>query len=203
MQFHQRSKLWFRGERSMNTAPWIDKDRSDDYPDDSVRASYRTIVRACLCEGLSPADADDLAQDLWEWLIRTGVPMAVIATPWLKGAVHNYILRFRRRNYCHQVREGKSLATTPEPQSPSSVPLLEENELLDRVASILPKIERNLLALLRRGHSVAEAARILGIPRGSRAYYQGRLISYARREIRRRNILPMEKRASGQGLISP
>ena len=171
-------------------SPKGNREQSEAYPDKSICASLRLIVRACLGAGLSAADAEDLAQDLWEWLIRTGVPMTMISTPWLKGAVHNYILRYRRRSYSHRVREGRPLESTPEPECASVVSSLESNELLDRVASVLPSMERNLLALVRRGHSMAEAARILGIPRGSRAYYQGRLIAYARREMRRRSVLP-------------
>jgi len=158
---------------------------SEPYPEPSIRASYRLISQACLGAGLSTSDADDLAQDLWEWLIRTGVPMAVIATPWLKGAVHNYILRFRRRSYHRRLREGQSLETASEPESLQPLPVLESNELLDRVATVLPRHERNLLALIRRGYSVAEAGRLLGIPRGSRAYHRGRLVACARREMKR------------------
>jgi len=136
---------------------------------------------------LAPGDADDLAQDLWEWLIRTGVPMAVIASPWLKGVIHNYILRFRRRSYWRHAHEGRPLEETPEPQS--SQPL-ESEELLDRVAAALPKRERKLLALIRRGYSMVEAVKLLGIPPGSRAYHQSQLIAYARRAMKRRNVLP-------------
>jgi DNA-directed RNA polymerase specialized sigma24 family protein len=159
-------------------------------PEDSIRASYLQITKVCLWAGLSPTDAEDLAQDVWEWMVRTGVPMAVIATPWLKEVVHNYILRFRRRRHLHGLREGLPLEKAPEPITSPSEMLLESKELLDRVASMLPRRERNLLALIRRGYSIAEASNRLGIPPGSRAYYQGQLISYARREMKRRSILP-------------
>jgi len=115
--------------------------------------------------------------------------MAVIASPWLKGVVHNYILRFRRRSYWRYAREGRPLEETPEPHSSQS---LESEELLDRVAAALPKGERKLLALIRRGYSMMEASKLLGIPPGSRAYHQGQLIAYARREMTRRNTLPPE-----------
>jgi len=115
--------------------------------------------------------------------------MAVIETPWFKGVIHNYILRFRRRSYWRYVREGRPLEETPEPQS--SQPL-ESEELLDRVAAALPKRERKLLALVRRGYSMVEASKLLGIPPGSRAYHQGQLITYARREMKRRNVLPQK-----------
>jgi DNA-directed RNA polymerase specialized sigma24 family protein len=164
---------------------------SETYPEPSIHASYRLISQACLGAGLSTSDADDLAQDLWEWLIRTGVPMAVIATPWLKGVVRNYILRFRRRSYYRRLREGQSLERAPVPQFSQPLQVLESNELLDRVATGLPRPEQILLALIRRGYSVAEAGRLLGIPRGSRAYHQGRLIARARREMKR-NALPSD-----------
>jgi DNA-directed RNA polymerase specialized sigma24 family protein len=170
----------------MDAPPWKSRGhRAEIYPDETIRVSYIQITRACVCAGLSPADAEDLAQDIWAWMIRVGVPIAVIATPWLKAVVHNYILRFRRRDYSHRVREGRALETVPEPAARQPEGLLESNELLDRVAALLPKRERSLLALIRRGYSLPEASRLLGIPAGSRDYYQGRLIAYGRRVLKR------------------
>ena len=163
------------------------ENRSEFYPEGSIRVSYIQIAKVCLWAGLSPADAEDLAQDVWEWMVRTGVPIALIATPWLKEVVHNYILRFRRRSRRQGSREGLPLEKAPEPTTPPSDGNLESKELLDRVASMLPKRERNLLALIRRGYSISEASNRLGIPPGSRAYCQGRLVAYARREMKRRN----------------
>jgi DNA-directed RNA polymerase specialized sigma24 family protein len=178
----------------MDAPPWkSSQDQSEAYPDDSVRASYRLIATVCLCAGLSPADADDLAQDIWEWMIRTGVPVALVATPWLRAVVHNYILRFRRRSFCHHFREGQLLEKIPEPQSSEPLPELESNELLDRVAAVLPKRERSLLALIRQGYSLPEASRQLGIPHGSHAYYQGRLVAYARRALKRSTVIPIKR----------
>jgi DNA-directed RNA polymerase specialized sigma24 family protein len=170
----------------MDAPPWKSGGhRPETYPDETIRGSYVEISRACVCAGLSPADAEDLAQGVWTWMIRVGVPIAVIATPWLKAVVRNYILRFRRRDYSHRVREGRPLETVPEPAAWQPEGLLESNELLDRVAVLLPKRERSLLALIRRGYSLPEASRLLGIPAGSRDYYQGRLIAYGRRELKR------------------
>lgn len=168
-------------------------DRSEPYSEDSILACHRRVTRACAFAGLSAADADDVAQDLWAWLLRTGLPMTVITTPWLKAAAQNYILRFRRRAHLRNVREGRSLDSLPEPQSIPFPPQLESNELLDQVAAVLPKTERCLLDLVRRGHTIAEASRMLGIPRGSRDYHKGQLIAYARRELQRRNRIPISK----------
>lgn len=75
--------------------------------------------------------------------------------------------------------EGCSLDVYPEPGTQEVLPDLEVGDLLDRVAAALSETERRMLALIRSGHSLAESARLLGIPRGSRAYYQGRLVACA------------------------
>ena len=126
-----------------------------------------------------------MAQDIWAWMIRVSVPIAVIATPRLKAVVHNYVLRFRRRDYSHRVREGQRLEMVPEPGTRQPEGLLESNELLDRVAALLPKRERGLLALIRRGYSLPEASRLLGYLREVGTTTGGRLIAYARRELKR------------------
>jgi DNA-directed RNA polymerase specialized sigma24 family protein len=165
------------------------EERASAYPENSIRASYRLIARECLWAGLNPADSDDLAQDLWEWLIRNGVPSAAIATPWMMGVVRNYIRRFRRRSYSLESRESVSLDRAAEPRSEESLAVIESSEFLDRVSHVLPKRERDLLALIRLGYSLPEASRVLKIPAGSRAYSSGRLIAYARRELKRRTVL--------------
>jgi DNA-directed RNA polymerase specialized sigma24 family protein len=91
------------------------------------------------------------------------------------------------------VREGQSLETVPEPAAWQAEGVLESNELLDRVARLLPKKEQRLLALIRRGYSLPEASRLLGIPAGSRDYYQGRLIAYARRAMKRPAAVPITR----------
>jgi DNA-directed RNA polymerase specialized sigma24 family protein len=83
----------------MDAPPWKDAGGlAEVYPDATVRISQAQMIRACVGAGLSAADAEDLAQDIWMWIISIGVPVAVVATPWLKAVVHNYILRFRRRS---------------------------------------------------------------------------------------------------------
>jgi RNA polymerase sigma factor (sigma-70 family) len=166
-----------------------DKEPPTAYPEQSIRSSYRLIARECLRAGLSPADSEDLAQDLWEWLIRSGVPASSIATPWMMGVVRNYIRRYWRRTRCHEVRESGPLERAVEPQSLEPSAHIESSELLDRVSRALPKRERDLLALIRLGYTLPEASRALKIPAGSRAYSSGRLVAYARRALRRRSVL--------------
>ena len=166
---------------------------SEAYPEGAVRVSYGRMTKACLCAGLSLADAEDVSQDIWMWMLRTGVPIALVATPWLERVVHNYVLRHLRRDYSHRVREGQPLEAVPEPSAWQPEGVFESNELLDRVAALLPKRERSLLVLIRRGYSLPEASRLLGIPAGSRDYYKGRLIAYARRALKRPVTVPIRR----------
>ena len=131
-----------------------------------------------------------MAQDIWLWLLRQGTPALILSMPWLSAVARNFILRYRRRSSRQRAREGRSLDAVPEPQTAEPLRELEASELLDRVAAAVPEIERRLLALIRRGHSLAEASRLLGIPRGSRAYYRQRLITCGRRELRARTARP-------------
>src|SRR5262249_9175693 len=160
--------------RSMETSPRKSVGYgSESCIDDSIRASYRLVAKACVHAGLAATDADDLAQDLWEWLLRKRVPLALVSTPWLKEAVQIYILRFRRRKRSHDIREGCPLDAVAEPGLPST-PQHEANEFLSSLSRALPARERRLLALIREGYSLTEAARVLGIPKGSCDYYRGR-----------------------------
>src|SRR5713101_5597506 len=89
------------------------RDRCEAYPEEAIRVSYGRITRACVCAGLSPMDADDVTQDIWMWMLRFGVPIAMVATPWLNAVVHNFVLRFQRRRYCRLVREVFQVAAAP------------------------------------------------------------------------------------------
>jgi len=163
-----------------------------------IRESYSRIRAGCLHSGLEPSEADDVAQDIWLWLLRNRTPALAVSLPWLSGVVRNYVLRYRRRTFRQKAREGLRLDSVAEPRAAEDLPQLEANELLDRVATAVPATERRLLGLIRGGHSLAEAARILGIPRGSRAYHHQRLIACARRELGRNPVRPATRSKQAQ-----
>ena len=164
-------------------------------PDRWIRESYSRILASCLYAGLAPSEAEDIAQDIWVWLLRQQTPGTVLSMPWLSAVAKNFILRYRRRSYRQSVREGRPLDAAPEPQTSEKLDELEVNELLDHVALHVTETERKVLALIRGGHTLAEAARLLGIPRGSRAYYHQRLIACARRELEVRAVIPVKRGA--------
>ncbi len=154
--------------------------------EDWIRVSYSRILKCCRCSGLSPSEADDIAQEIWLWLLRERRLSPGVSMPWFAAVTRNFILRYRRRQYRRSVVEGCSLDECPEPRTCEVLADLEVGELLDRVSAALSEIERRMLALIRGGHSLPESARLLGIPQGSHAYYRGRLIACARRELGRR-----------------
>ena len=164
-----------------------------------IRRSYSVIVKCCLGAGLTRTEADDIAQDIWLWLLRDGRLTEEVAMPWLAVVARNFILRYRRRKFRRSVLEGSSLDVCPEPCAAEALPTLEAGDLLDRVAAVVAEPERKMLALIRSGHSVTESARLLSIPPGSRAYHQGRLVACARREAAGRAVFQPDVRGPGPG----
>ena len=150
------------------------------YSDGAVAAIYARILHSCLAAGLGVSDAEDVAQDVWIWLLRTGSPVLALTAPWLGTVVHYYVLRYRRRTATRRRREGVGLEAIAEPGAPSEESDVERREALDRIAAALPETERKLFLLIREGHTLARAAALLGIPRGSCAYHGERLVRLAR-----------------------
>ena len=162
-------------------------------PETWISESYSRILTCCICAGLRASEADDVAQDIWLWLLRQGTP----ALDRLDAVA------LRGRPEFHPSVPAKELPPEGSGRAPARRGARASNGLSpcrsSRRAScwtVSPppsrEIERRLLALIRTGHSLAEASRLLGIPRGSRAYYHQRLITCGRRELRVR-------RAAGHG----
>ena len=160
------------------------------YSDEAASAIYEQILRVCLKAGIGRAEAEDVAQDIWMWLLRSGSPALALTAPWLSAVAQNYVLRFRRRTEWLRNHEGIGIDAIPEPGCPGDARRLEAREVLDRMAAVLPRTERHLLALIRDGHTLAGAARMLGIPRGSRTFYRARLARAAQEEMTAR-VLPL------------
>ncbi|MDQ6892327.1 MAG: hypothetical protein M3167_06565 [Acidobacteriota bacterium] len=167
---------------------WSETDPRSIERDDTVAAIHACILGVCLAAGLTQPEADDVAQDVWEWVLRSGTLATAAAAPWIAAVTRNFVMRFRRRSRRTRYREGVTLEMVPEPHAAVDGSMLESNEVLDTLASLLPQTERNLLILVRKGHTLAHAADLLGIPRGSRAYHGGRLIRLARRALRKREV---------------
>jgi DNA-directed RNA polymerase specialized sigma24 family protein len=170
-----------------NPAPVSAAARSS-YSEEAALEIYSQIFRVCLKAGLGRAESEDVAQDIWTWLLRSGSPNLALTAPWLSAVAQNYVLRFRRRAGWLRAHEGVAIDAIPEPGCPGDARRLEACEVLDRMAAVLPRTERHLLALIRDGHTMAKAARMLGIPRGSRTFYRARLVRAAREQMSVRTV---------------
>jgi len=153
------------------------------YSEGAALEIYAQILRVCLSAGIARAESEDIAQDIWTWLLRSGSPILALTAPWLSAVAQNYVLRYRRRAGWLRAREGVAIDAIPEPGCSADARRLEATEVLDRMAAVLPQTERRLLALIRDGHTLAGAARMLGIPRGSRTFYRARLARAAQEEM--------------------
>src|ERR1700730_2568274 len=147
-------------------------------PVGDIPEAYVRILRMCQASGLSPSDAQDVAQDVFLWLLLHPDLPAPTEVKWLRGVVQNFIRRHWQARKVRGARE--SLA-----HSEASVVArgdgwtkpVEATLSLDRIEKRLPEVERRLLHMVRIGCSFAEAANAEGIPRGSRSYFRKRLIS--------------------------
>src|ERR1700682_66531 len=64
---------------------------------EQIFAIYAGITAACMLAGISAADAEDVAQDIWEWLFRSGNIATAAIAPWLAAVTANFIRRHWRR----------------------------------------------------------------------------------------------------------
>lgn len=136
---------------------------------EQIFAIYAAITAACMLAGISAADAEDVAQDIWEWLLRSGNIATAAIAPWLAAVTANFI----RRHWRRRLRERSVLREfgAGHPEKAEAWSRQTETKLfLDRLASRSSSCDRKLLALLRRGFRLSEAAARLGIPKGSEQF---------------------------------
>ena len=146
-------------------------------PEDQLLVASGRMLSACLLAGLAVQDAEDLCQDIWEWLLNSdNLAMATLA-PWLGAVVENFLLRFLRRRW----RESCLFRQETDARCESREGAVEARLFLQRLASRSPVRDRKLLELLGAGYGLSEAARIAGIPHGSEQFHLGRIRALANR----------------------
>ena len=152
-------------------------------PADGIGNAYARILSACLYAGLSRPDAEDVAQDIWAWILRSGQPAELYGTPWLGAVARNFILRYWRRRQRRSTREAQAVVEAVRFARTEGTEAIDSRLSLDRMEQRLPSTEAKLLRLVRNGCTFAQAVRRLGIPRGSRCYYRKRLISHLKQGL--------------------
>jgi len=153
------------------------------YSEDEIAQISSRVLRMCLSRGISRAQADDVVQDVWLWLARSGWPRLALSPGWIVAVAWNFVLRDRRRTYSLRRREEPGLHAVEEPSFLPDHTGFENEDILNWIERSLPDIEKKLLALIRRGNTFACAAAALHIPRGSRSYHLHRIIDLARRKV--------------------
>jgi len=130
-------------------------------------SAYSRILRICSFARLPFSDAEDVAQDIWVWLIETGRSAEAASPRWLGAVTINYVKRRRRDQSRRAARESHAAGR------PAGEPVdLETRLSFDEIERCLPGVEASLLHLVRAGATFAEASRRLRIPRGSSDYYR-------------------------------
>lgn len=170
------------------SSPRANGDGSEPVSAEEILRVYRRILEVCRYCGLAPWDSEDVAQEIWAWLLEDRQLLLAPETSWISAVTRNFVLRHWRRALRHESREGFSLDLAKEPEAIPPDPDRLRTQVLDRMSANLPQTERRLLLMIRRGYTLVEAAEALSIPRGSRAYFKQRLIEYGRRELRRSRL---------------
>jgi DNA-directed RNA polymerase specialized sigma24 family protein len=165
---------------------------------DGIREAYARVLRACVFAGLAPSDAEDVAQDLFLWLLGRGPVLALPAMPWLAAAAQNFIRRSWRQRHVRREREALAVAEAAVfARSDEAADSVDVRLSLDRIERRLPEVEAKLLHLVRKGCSFPEAITALKIPRGSRSFFRKRLIGHLAEGLR------APKKVSGAALGRP
>lgn len=147
---------------------------------DQIFAIYAGIATACVLAGLGASDAEDVAQDIWEWVLRSGNMAAAAIAPWLTAVTANFVRRHWRRKLRERTLLREFGAGFPL-KSESWSRQTEAKLFLDRLASRSPSDERRLLVLMRQGLCLSEAGTRLGIPKGSQQFRMRNLRKEAQR----------------------
>jgi DNA-directed RNA polymerase specialized sigma24 family protein len=164
---------------------------------DGIREAYALILQACLFAGLAQPDAEDVAQDLFLWLLGTGSVLTLPAMPWLAAAAQNFIRRYWRQRHVRKQREDLAVAEAAVfAHGDEAADSVDVRLSLDRIERRLPEVEAKLLHMVRTGRSFPEAITALKIPRGSRSFFRHRLVAHLAEGLRAPEKVGRMRRAS-------
>jgi DNA-directed RNA polymerase specialized sigma24 family protein len=159
-----------------------------------IQLLHGKVIRTCLAAGLSISDAEDVAQDLFIWMLREGAMPKTVWSPWLAAVVKNFIRRYWRRRSVRKLRESRATVEAEVfARSDEGCETIEVRLSLDRIEQRLPQVEATLLRLVRRGCSFAEAVKTLEIPRGSKTFFRKRLIAHLAHGLRPSGVPDRER----------
>ncbi|MGH7490202.1 MAG: hypothetical protein ACREMY_32035, partial [bacterium] len=122
-------------------------------PEEELPALANRIVASCVQAGLSRPDAEDVAQDVWIWLVESNNLAMITLAPWLSSVLDNFLKRFFRRRWKASrvfVPFGNHAPQYPAPRT--TEPTASEARLfLERLAVRSPRAERHLVEFMSAG----------------------------------------------------
>jgi DNA-directed RNA polymerase specialized sigma24 family protein len=145
----------------------------------SLLAIHAELVRSCRRQGLTWGDAEDVAQDIWLWLVREHRLELAASIAWTHAVVKNFVLRYRRRAALRARRE-PSLDGHPLDHDPSQNLDVDARLSVGRLERLLPALEARIVHEMRSGATWSEAATISGVPAGSRDWLRKRIAGRVR-----------------------
>ena len=148
------------------------RERAGHLGEETLREVFVRVLRACDHQGLQRADAEDLAQDLFLWIIAHPERAPLLTGAGLGSAIRIYLLRYRRRTHTRRMREA------PRPHAD------ETTVSVGALERLLPGAEARVLKHLKAGATWAEAVAAAGVPPGSRDWLRKRMAGHVRRAFR-------------------
>jgi DNA-directed RNA polymerase specialized sigma24 family protein len=145
-----------------------------------LRDAFARVIRTCRYHGVPRADAEDLAQEFFLWLLIHPQRSDLASGPALAATIHNYLLRYRRRTSRQRRREVMGLTPTFDMRRWSEPGTDETTMSVRALDSLLPSGEAKILRYLKAGATWAEAASAAGVPPGSRDWLRKRMAGHVR-----------------------
>lgn len=167
-------------ERSLPVIPGRDGDSEEALGERVLRDAFARVVNACGHQGIPRADAEDMAQDLFVWLLTHQDKRALLEGAALRGAIRIYLMRYRRRTHRRRLREGPALTSDFDPRGWSEPRTNETAVSVRSLENLLPGTEALVLRELRAGATWAEAVAAVGVPPGSRDWLRKRMAGHVR-----------------------
>lgn len=138
-----------------------------------IRDVYAHIRRICTAARLGPEDSEELAQDVWNWVLESGNLPRVTIAPWLAEVVGNFLRRLWKR----RTRQRKRLTLLVKgPGCVDELPSWEAHIFVENLTRHSEGRSRILLEQLCQDRTFPEAATAAGVPRGS-WYHQRQLLA--------------------------
>jgi hypothetical protein len=151
------------------------------YPgEETLREAFVRVLRACDHQGLQRADAEDLAQDLFLWLVAHPERAPLLTGAGLGSAIRIYLMRYRRRTHTRRMREAPAVDFEIDARGSSRPHADEITVSVGALERLLPGAEARVLKQLKAGATWAEAVAAAGVPPGSRDWLRKRMAGHVR-----------------------